>query len=99
MLLTRQQAAEHLLVSVDTLMNEVNKGRIIGFKIASVWRFDIRDLDEYIDKQRDNAVEKSRAIENAEKAKMLSGNRNGISSKKVWTKGKSLNEYFPELHL
>ena len=51
MLLDKKDAAKYLSVHPDTVLDEVAKGRLIGFKIASRWRFDKRDLDHYIDQR------------------------------------------------
>ena len=71
MLLTIKEAAEYLSVHRETVLNEVHAGRLIGFKVASVWRFDKRDLDAYIDNQRRDAAQRAQAAAAAKKPKLI----------------------------
>lgn len=76
MLLDKKQAAKHLTICVDTLMSECHNGRLIGFKIGGRWRFDTRDLDQYIESRRQEASITARA-------KTQTKGKNIISIKKV----------------
>ena len=59
MLLNKKQAADMLGVCTDTLLTLTNKGDILGFKVGGQWRFDKRDIDNYVDQQRQNAVHRT----------------------------------------
>jgi excisionase family DNA binding protein len=61
MLLTKKQAAARLNVCTDTLLTLTAKGAIIGFKVGSQWRFDERDINGYIDRQRQQSARRTAA--------------------------------------
>jgi len=83
-------------ISKDTLMNEVNAGRLIAFKIGGTWRFDKRDLDAYVDALRDGAALAARKIaqrkESSSKIVHLrkpTANAGQVIDR-VWTPGKKI---------
>lgn len=54
-LLTAEQVAERLqAVSVNTIHNLRRKGMLKGFRVGRTYRFDERDITEYINNQREN---------------------------------------------
>lgn len=57
-----KEAAEYLRICTDTLMAEQAAGRLIGFKIGGRWRFDVRDLDQYIEDKRRDAHMKAASV-------------------------------------
>ena len=61
-LMKSKQAAEYLSASYDVLIDEVRAGRLVGFKVGGEWRFDVRDLDYYIDQKRQEASARAAAI-------------------------------------
>jgi len=56
MLLNTKEAAKYLNVCPEVLMDEHHSGRLVAFKIGGRWRFDSRDLDQYIDDKRQAAA-------------------------------------------
>ena len=67
MLMNKKEAAEYLSVHPDTLMGEVRKGRVVGIRVASAWRFDKRDLDGYVDGLRREATAAAMAARTVKK--------------------------------
>jgi len=55
------QAADYLGVAEDTLYKHATKGTVPAFKLGSLWRFRKRDLDEWIDRQIDQQLEKTKS--------------------------------------
>ncbi len=62
MLFDKAEAAAYLKVCPDTVMRELHKGSLIGFKVGGQWRFDQRDIDKYIDGKRQDAENRARRI-------------------------------------
>jgi excisionase family DNA binding protein len=62
MLFDKVEAAAYLKVCPDTIMKELHKGSLIGFKVGGQWRFDQRDMDAYIDGKRQDAENKVRRM-------------------------------------
>lgn len=52
LLLTVEEAAEHLTVSVRTIKYLISDGKLPFVKIGRVTRVDARDIDDYIDRSR-----------------------------------------------
>ncbi len=52
-LLTPEQAAERLQISVFTLKDYLRKGKLRGVKIANRWRIREEALEEFINEQED----------------------------------------------
>ncbi len=50
-LLTPEEVAEKLKISVYTVKNYLRKGIIKGIKVGDLWRVRERDLEEFIQKQ------------------------------------------------
>jgi len=63
-LLSKKAAAAFLCVSTDTVMSEFAAGRLLGFKVGGIWKFDERDLTAYVDEKRRNAAMGATAVKN-----------------------------------
>lgn len=53
-LLTPGDVAERLKISVYTVKNYLRKGTIKGIKVGDLWRIREEDLEEFIEKGRQN---------------------------------------------
>jgi len=51
-LMTLSQLAEYLQLGKSTVYKMVQKGEIPGIKIANQWRFDKKEIDEWIKRQK-----------------------------------------------
>lgn len=51
-LMTLSQLAEYLQLGKSTVYKMVQKGEIPGIKIANQWRFDKKEIDEWIKKKK-----------------------------------------------
>ena len=98
MLLDAKQAAKYLTISTDTLHAEVQAGRLVGFKIAYRWRFDVRDLDAYIDERRREAALSARLAREPKKAKVTPLQGRGAQGRQlvapVWIPGMKLPDVY-----
>jgi hypothetical protein len=88
-LLNKKQAAAQLGICADTLLTLTGKGDIVGFKVGGQWRYDQRDIDHYIDCQRQQATQRMLA-RNAKNQTHRSKPDRGIVS--VWLPGMKLKD-------
>jgi len=88
MLLNRKQAASRLGICTDTLLTLAGKGDIIGFKLGGQWRFDERDINSFIDSQRQQAVHRA-AVRKTKKLKRPKVERGIIP---VWLPGMKVKD-------
>jgi len=54
-LLTSKQVQELLGLSERTVFTLIKRGELKGFKAGREWRFEQKDLDDYIERQRQKA--------------------------------------------
>ena len=89
-LLSKKQAAAILGISTDTLMALSGKGDILGFKVGGQWRFDERDICNYIGKQRQRAIYRTVAAHTKTKAQRHTQATNGIVP--TWAPGMKIQD-------
>lgn len=93
-LVDKKTAAKHLNICPETLMCEQKAGRLIGFKIGGRWRFDLRDLNQYIEERRNAAALEAMAKrETAAKGKNIihiKHARDSTPLDRVWAPGKKI---------
>ena len=53
--------ASYLNVDEKTIYRLVSKGSIPGFKVSGSWRFQMQDIQEWIDEQKRRTLTKERA--------------------------------------
>jgi len=53
--LTIEQIAEYLQVSTEKLYKLCQKGKMPASKVGGQWRFDLREVDSWVRKQRPKA--------------------------------------------
>jgi nitrogen PTS system EIIA component len=51
-ILTLQEVADYLKVSVRTVYGYAQRGILPGIKVGTAWRFRKDDIDEWLEKQR-----------------------------------------------
>lgn len=54
--MTVRDVARHLNVDEKTVYRLVQRGRLPGFKVAGTWRFKRSDLEDWIDRQKQDAA-------------------------------------------
>jgi len=54
--ITLEQTAKHLQISRDSLYKKAQAGKIPASKIGNLWRFDIKEVDAWVRKQRPGRV-------------------------------------------
>ena len=59
--LTVKDVASYLNVDEKTIYRLVSKGSIPGFKVSGSWRFQMQDIQEWIDEQKRRTLTKERA--------------------------------------
>lgn len=52
--LTVEQLAEHLQVSVQTVNRERREGRLTGFRVGRAYRYQLADVTDYITRMKEN---------------------------------------------
>lgn len=97
-LLNTRDAAKYLCISAESLMNEYRSGKLIGFKIGGLWRFDRRDLDAYISVRRDEAtvaasVRQSHKEGDKKIVPFRKAGRGKPALDRVWTPGKKIQDF------
>ena len=50
------ELAEYLKLKKQTLYNWLNQGKISGIKVGGVWRFDRRDIDNWLRSKKRSSV-------------------------------------------
>lgn len=48
----RKTAAQFLGVSESTIQREMNRGKLLGFKVGGQWRIMVSDIHKYIENQQ-----------------------------------------------
>lgn len=56
-LLDIKQVQQRLRVSERTVFNLIKRGELTGFKVGREWRFTESDINAYIERQRQKAVQ------------------------------------------
>ena len=56
--MTVRDVAGFLAVDEKTIYRLVQQGKIPGFKVAGAWRFQMRDIQGWIDQQKRQAAKK-----------------------------------------
>ena len=51
-LINIDELAEYLRIQKQTIYNWLNKGKIAGIKVGGVWRFDRKDIDNWLQSRR-----------------------------------------------
>ena len=51
-LINIEELADYLRLQKQTIYNWLNQGKISGIKVGGVWRFDRKDIDEWIRSRR-----------------------------------------------
>lgn len=57
-LLNIEELADYLRIQKQTIYNWLNKGKITGIKVGGVWRFDRKDIDDWLRSRRVKAGDK-----------------------------------------
>lgn len=53
-LMTIEEVAEYLRYSVHTIYPMAQNGQIPAFKLAGVWRFKKKEINDWLEKQKNN---------------------------------------------
>ena len=59
--MTVREVATFLAVDEKTIYRLAQQGKLPGFKVAGTWRFQFRDIQDWIDRQKSSAENKSKA--------------------------------------
>jgi len=51
-LINIEELADYLRLQKQTIYNWLNQGKISGIKVGGVWRFDRKDIDEWLKSKR-----------------------------------------------
>lgn len=51
-LINIEELADYLRLQKQTIYNWLNQGKIAGIKVGGVWRFDRKDIDEWLRSRR-----------------------------------------------
>lgn len=51
-LMNIEELADYLRIQRQTIYNWLNQGKIAGIKVGGVWRFDRKDVDEWLRSRR-----------------------------------------------
>jgi excisionase family DNA binding protein len=51
-LINIEELADYLRLQKQTIYNWLNQGKISGIKVGGVWRFDQREIDEWLRSRR-----------------------------------------------
>ena len=51
-LLDVEELAKYLKLQKQTIYNWLNQGKIAGIKVGGVWRFDRKDIDDWLKSRR-----------------------------------------------
>ncbi len=51
-LINIEELADYLRLQKQTIYNWLNQGKISGIKVGGVWRFDRKDIDEWLKSRR-----------------------------------------------
>jgi excisionase family DNA binding protein len=57
-LLDAEQVAQRLNLNPRTVKNLANRGELAGMMVANAWRFEEKDVEAYIEQQRQKTAEK-----------------------------------------
>jgi excisionase family DNA binding protein len=56
-LMNIDELADYLRIQRQTIYNWLNQGKISGFKVGGLWRFDRKDIDDWLrSRRRSNKV-------------------------------------------
>lgn len=47
-----EELADYLRIQRQTIYNWLNQGKITGIKVGGVWRFDRKDVDDWLKSRR-----------------------------------------------
>ena len=47
-----EELADYLRIQRQTIYNWLNQGKITGIKVGGVWRFDRKDVDDWLQSRR-----------------------------------------------
>jgi len=50
-----EELADYLRIQKQTIYNWLNQGKISGIKVGGVWRFDRKDIDDWLRSRRRNS--------------------------------------------
>lgn len=67
-MLDTKQVQQRLRVSERTVFNLIKRGKLTGFKVGREWRFTESDIDAYIERQRQEAMQKAGQVAEDEAA-------------------------------
>ena len=59
--MTVRDVAGFLAVDEKTIYRLAQQGKLPGFKVAGTWRFQLRDIQEWIDEQKNRVLKKGGA--------------------------------------
>ncbi len=51
-LINIDELADYLRIQKQTIYNWLNQGKITGIKVGGVWRFDRKDIDDWLKSRR-----------------------------------------------
>jgi excisionase family DNA binding protein len=51
-LINIEELADYLRIQKQTIYNWLNQGKISGIKVGGVWRFDRKDIDDWLRSRR-----------------------------------------------
>ncbi|MCX5708092.1 MAG: helix-turn-helix domain-containing protein [Candidatus Omnitrophica bacterium] len=51
-LMNIEELADYLRIQRQTIYNWLNQGKIAGIKVGGVWRFDRKDVDDWLNSRR-----------------------------------------------
>jgi excisionase family DNA binding protein len=51
-LINIEELADYLRIQKQTIYNWLNQGKISGIKVGGVWRFDRKDVDDWLKSRR-----------------------------------------------
>jgi excisionase family DNA binding protein len=51
-LINIEELADYLRIQKQTIYNWLNQGKISGIKVGGVWRFDRKDIDDWLKSRR-----------------------------------------------
>jgi len=51
-LMNIEELADYLRIQRQTIYNWLNQGKITGIKVGGVWRFDRKDVDDWLKSRR-----------------------------------------------
>ncbi|MCK9595172.1 MAG: helix-turn-helix domain-containing protein [Candidatus Omnitrophica bacterium] len=54
-LMNIEELADYLRIQKQTIYNWLNQGKISGIKVGGVWRFDRKDIDDWLRSRRRNS--------------------------------------------